>query len=579
MIETRIEVSHSTKMSKDNCVPRAKKRQKTSNDHDGDGNDDEKKPLAVTVNYDALSSVMSFLGPRELLCLSLTCKTMRDTVTTSIVVKSAMIHGGHAKKTIQELLPLMKNGSIFVPSPNRLLRLVNGKYCEVCYTKKTNFVRPGYGVFFCWECLTNKYTKQWKTGWARYRKDSKYKDALFDSRVAPQGSYGSATPVKYLMTNHYLEGEEKVGPIVRFDDIDAMVSNSDGIEDYFQTVLEAPEESEYQEFIDAYDECEGRAKKEEKARQQKREQSTAQSRGRKLEKARQIRDDLTKLLDERWRSEAMSSYETTPSKWNGAIAFHIKFVNILLKPYIIAPSKMKKTILSEIAEEINTKFEKVVSSFLSYDFLSEDNPFQSKLKAYVSQDLSTVKLLCDPEKFGYKFGRNCDFFNLVWEDKLNKALAEIYSEDFAFVLLPPDQQKEYVKDSFDTRKELYHTSILARFAFVVVEFKLSEQEESSEGKEVSIPNDCEDLVGLWSTNFEAIEETFDKLQAGFCGYKEWLDTSCKGKKKSLRWQILVSHIRYNFLDKSCIRSLIQSDFERVDEHLLGIQKDREERGL
>jgi hypothetical protein len=117
---------------------------------------------------------------------------------------------------------------------------------------------------------------------------------------------------------------------------------------------------------------------------------------------------------------------------------------------------------------------------------------------------------------------------------------------------------------------------LAKFAFYVVDKKLLKQtidsgeQESSDEEKVSITYDRENLVGRWSTNFEAIEETFDKLQAGFFGYKKWLGARAKWKKKRPRWRVLLGHIGRNWLEKSCIRSLIQSDFERVDDYLVSI---------
>jgi hypothetical protein len=274
----------------------------------------------------------------------------------------------------------------------------------------------------------------------------------------------------------------------------------------------------------------------------------------------------------------MASVEAEPCKDNGAVIFKNKFVDNLLMPYMIAPSKMKKTILSELGEEINIKFEKV-ATFLTYDFLSEDNPFQSKLKALVSQNLSTLKLIEETERF------DCTFFDLLGKGKLNDALAHIYRYDFAFVLLPSDQQKKYVINPYYSSKKLFNTSRLAKFAFYVVDKKLLKQtidsgeQESSDEENVSITYDRENLVGRWSTNFEAIEETFDKLKAGFFGYKNWLGARAKWKKKRPRWRVLLGHIGCNWLEKSCIRSLIQSDFERVDDYLDSILYDGDSSGL
>ena len=554
-----------------------KKRQKTaSNKNDDDDDDNDKKPRAVTVNYDALSSVMAFLAPRELLRLSLTCKTMRDTVTTSTVVKSAMIHGGHPRRNIEELYPLMKDGSIFAPSPQRLLRLVNGKYCEVCKNSKVNHVRPGYGVFFCWDCLSGRYTRKWKTEWARYRKNPAYERALYHDRVAPKTTYGDSKPVKFLMVKHYSEGGEKVGPIVRFGDIDHMVSHSEGMDDYLQSVLASPEMDEYLEFTQSYDECKERAKIEEKARKLKKRECSAQSKARKSEKAVQIQCELKELVDQRWRKVALTYRKAEPNKYRGPIEFKVKFVNALLKPYMIAPSKMKKKIMTEISTEINTKFEKVATSFLSYDFLSEDDPFQAKLKVYVSKNLTSLEAL-DELGFGPErlYSRK-DFFDSVDENRQHEALAVLFDDDFSWVLLPPAYQKEFFRRnayayriSVPKRDKYQGLFCLARFAFYFEDKKYREKSTCESSK----PDDV--LVHRWSRVLPAVEDTFSKLHAGFLGFRQWLQAKYDEDQVRTgvrRWKNFLQDIYYYDIDthygRSCVRFLLQSDFEEVEAHLV-----------
>eukprot|EP00986_Skeletonema_menzelii_P008535 scaffold3629_cov123-Skeletonema_menzelii.AAC.1 len=165
-------------------------------------------------------------------------------VTTKMVVQSALIHGGNAKRTMEELHELMSNHSIHVPSPLRLLRLANGKRCEFCFTSGTNHVRPGLGVFACWECVVSgtnnrwnsynrhkrsssiKLTKAWKTSWSRYSRKPIYRTILSFPRVASNG-YSS---------NHYFWSEprsdasgERIGPIVTWGDVDDLCGYYDDL--------------------------------------------------------------------------------------------------------------------------------------------------------------------------------------------------------------------------------------------------------------------------------------------------------------------------------------------------------------
>ena len=82
---------------------------------------------SAPIPLDAMVTVMEMLPPRSLYNTALTCKSLRQMVTTKMVVSSALIHGGNAKKTMEELYALMSNHSMHVPSPLRLLRLANGK--------------------------------------------------------------------------------------------------------------------------------------------------------------------------------------------------------------------------------------------------------------------------------------------------------------------------------------------------------------------------------------------------------------------------------------------------------------------
>ena len=213
---------------KANSKPRAKRnppRNRRVNDgdyteqndtEDEDDNDDSMKPRAkkkprskkssstsssttttatTSVPLDAFNIVMAFLHPRDLLHTAFTCKSLRDMVSTSMVIKSALVHGGHAKSTMEVLFTLTSKHAMHIPSPLRLLRLVNGKVCEFCLNDKVNHARPGIGVFACWACVTSRttrnkrplmirgtLTKPWKLSWVRYKKPPtnrvKY-DAIF----------------------------------------------------------------------------------------------------------------------------------------------------------------------------------------------------------------------------------------------------------------------------------------------------------------------------------------------------------------------------------------------------------------
>lgn len=127
----------------------------------------------VVMDVDAMATVMEFICPRSLFNVALTCKSLLARVTTTMVVRSALIHGNNTKKTFEELYKLMKNHSIHPPSPLRLLRLANGRKCEFCLENSvwSLYQDMNIGAFSCWNCLTkgeDRLTKAFKSScyWA-----------------------------------------------------------------------------------------------------------------------------------------------------------------------------------------------------------------------------------------------------------------------------------------------------------------------------------------------------------------------------------------------------------------------------
>ena len=220
---------------------------------------------------DALGVVMEFLAPKELYRLAFTSKSLLQRVTTRMVVRSAMMSGGNAAKTINELHPLMKAGSISLPSPARLLRLVNGKTCEqACCMAKVNHVRPGYGVFLCWECTTQWYTKAFKTTWVRVGRNPRYGQVLKHERVTAL-KYGK----NYYTWNRRLrkkDGEE-CGPLVTFNDIERIAGESPS-KTVASMLSHLPPMKEYKEFLEAFDESTEEAKAAEEQRYEKKKAAT-----------------------------------------------------------------------------------------------------------------------------------------------------------------------------------------------------------------------------------------------------------------------------------------------------------------
>ena len=107
-------------------------------------------------NTDVLTQVLSFLDVKSLHKFATSSKECLKLVRPNHIVQSALYHGGHPKTNMERVLDLLRRGKILMPSPLRLLRLCNGRLCEVCQKKRVNLVSRDFGVFFCKGCLESR---------------------------------------------------------------------------------------------------------------------------------------------------------------------------------------------------------------------------------------------------------------------------------------------------------------------------------------------------------------------------------------------------------------------------------------
>ena len=119
--------------------------------------DDERMP---TLKPDILMCVAHYLLPRDLYMFVFSSKMLVSSLSVEVVINSAIMAGGNAKATVEELQRLMLTGSIFPPSAIRLLCLINGRRCEICGVNRVKHVRKGFGINVCWKCVTRGDTTE-----------------------------------------------------------------------------------------------------------------------------------------------------------------------------------------------------------------------------------------------------------------------------------------------------------------------------------------------------------------------------------------------------------------------------------
>lgn len=111
------------------------------------------KKDAFLSNKDVLSHISSFLDIKSLYNFTMTSSICMQTLRPEHVVRAALYHGGHSKTNLERIVHLMRGQRIIIPSTLRLLRLCNGRLCELCQNKRVYYVSKYFGVFFCQHCL------------------------------------------------------------------------------------------------------------------------------------------------------------------------------------------------------------------------------------------------------------------------------------------------------------------------------------------------------------------------------------------------------------------------------------------
>ena len=117
----------------------------------GDQSTTAHHPFLDLLEGDIGSAIFGFLDVKELKKVVFSSKSMMQKLSYEHVIRSGMLHGRYSKTTIERIVENLD--SIYIPSPIRLLCLVNGKFCERCGTKKVNHTFGQFGVFMCYSNL------------------------------------------------------------------------------------------------------------------------------------------------------------------------------------------------------------------------------------------------------------------------------------------------------------------------------------------------------------------------------------------------------------------------------------------
>jgi len=333
--------------------------------------------------------VCSFLDVKELLHLAMCSKFIGEQIKHEHVVVSALMHGGHAKSSMERLVGLIRGNTnqqqhqrkIYVPSPLRMLRLMNGKRCERCNEAKVNMVSQDFGVFLCWGRCNSLFTK-------RVARNNKWSPFLEHPRVAA-AKYSSNC---YIFACDYRDtAREACGPLVTLHTMQAVMRGQTTTEEFLKQRDEADVNTKYaDEIAMVFDRSQKAVENRLREKLEKKKDATKIAVETKREKIHAIVEKLKGLLGEVPWKEALLDYEavTVPSSSSkySVVRFSNRIVERLLIDIVKTPSKATKTKLQELSEAILEKFTVVgEKQYHDFSFLSNSDPLESALLEYYSE--------------------------------------------------------------------------------------------------------------------------------------------------------------------------------------------------
>ena len=340
----------------------------------------DKSTTMIPPNSDILINTLVYLGPQELFNMSNTCKYLRSQITLPLVIKSAlMCKNGNVHKTMDVMLELMTDKSIWIPSPLRLLRLINGRRCEFCNTKKTTYIRKLFGVFACGECMSltgenkmilkeGKLVHEWSWICNIYGNpnNSNGRIALMNPvrlhpRVTVSWDEKKFHKIKLWAGKQRDASGEMIGPLVTlagFINVCDYVfeRKSFSLIDHYLERMRVPAISEYDSFVG---ECSDAKEQSEKYKQDRliKKEAAVQLRNQKIkDKATKMVKDIKALLPEGRRTlmhyTPNQHFVEYPRKTIPCICFANDTVGDILLPHAKTAAKITKKKLKELATEI-----------------------------------------------------------------------------------------------------------------------------------------------------------------------------------------------------------------------------------
>lgn len=321
-----------------------------------------KPTLNVFTNEDLVYIIMSFLNTEELFCLAFCNKLLRSVLDYEHVVQAALFQDDdeHVQHAIRCVYELVMNRQIYIPSPQRLLRMVNAKQCEQegC-TQHVWYSNPrmrAFGVMFCRQHFMESSSKLIKVT------TKKWWPILDEPRTANHRQYANAY---HLWFSPYRDTSgEMAGPILTMKDykarsIKALLNTRDTAD---------PHANDAVKIVQAFEEAESESLARRARLEQAREEEREAKEERRREKIYQVIEKLSRLLDDWELKDIALAYHDIDSIGfrTPLVEFEWKLVDIEMKPLLTFLSKATNEAIKEVAERLRSEFDMMYHNNYGY---------------------------------------------------------------------------------------------------------------------------------------------------------------------------------------------------------------------
>mmetsp|Transcript_32434 Transcript_32434/g.78767 ORF Transcript_32434/g.78767 Transcript_32434/m.78767 type:complete len:576 (-) Transcript_32434:86-1813(-) len=300
---------------------------------------------------DIVSELFSFLDAKSLLKFSCV-KDFSSLLTYQHVVRAAMMSGGYGATSLERMIAPIQNQMVWIPSPQRLLRVVSGKRCEKC-CHTTRYVSPYIGLFLCNKCMVT-YTEK------VYRKNP-MKQFLDAKRVQRVPRKGPRSPHRFLIKAQMQDSTgANIGPIVTLQDIRQVqklenMSPSDKVKVHVAEcdARQPNAESAANAILSAVSKNRGDATARKDAKLKAKLEGQQRFEQARKKRVDQLLVDLKALVGDQvaWKSNLDNRFWRS---YGNQYFFSDPILQGILQPMFKAPSKINKAILCEIPTRIQT---------------------------------------------------------------------------------------------------------------------------------------------------------------------------------------------------------------------------------